>query len=107
MHAYEMHAHEMHAHKMHRRVSRACRACISEACILWGGSLADLSRGHAPHRHVSRRREYNCCWVRKNFDFIYSHFGGVLISTAYGRPTVGFRHTLLCNISAFSRPKSL
>src|SRR2546423_5277697 len=25
----------------------------------------------------------------------------------YGRPTVGSRHTLLCNISAFSRPKLL
>src|SRR5438045_2311695 len=32
---------------------------------LIGIHLTDVSRGHASHRDASRRREYNCCWVRR------------------------------------------
>src|SRR2546423_8982195 len=32
---------------------------------LIGIHLTGVSRGHASHRDASRRREYNCCWVRR------------------------------------------
>src|SRR2546421_7380580 len=32
---------------------------------LIGIHLTDVSRAHASHRDASRRREYNCCWVRR------------------------------------------